>query len=251
MPITRRTVKVYNAQDEPVVVEIVRNLTKVDVPSACHKVHEVQRLDTGDRSVLHVWEASLPRLQDDKASYWENERRGEFFSSLDRIKKDMPDVLKLSHPNILPYEAYAIDRSVIDVKVYLLQSFSFFRTMAGHKANGPPREKFLVECAKYCLEGLAYLHREGTYHGDLRETCLLAGSCINEFCVSDFNIDKKITSAFLNYLNRELPSRYRPTGSDDSKRDIYTLALILVQMVRSKPLAMVSFIFIYLFLFLI
>ncbi|KAI1619838.1 mitogen-activated protein kinase [Exophiala viscosa] len=171
-----------------------------------------------------------------KAAGHDKDRIKEMVAALDQEIDTMKD---LEHPNIVQYLGF--ERKEFAVSIYLeyIPGGSVGSCLRKH---GKFEESVVRSLTRQTLEGLAYLHREGILHRDLKADNILLdldGTCK----ISDFGISKKSDNIYGNDVTNSMqgsvfwmaPEVVRSQGQGYSaKVDIWSLGCVVLEMFAGK-----------------
>lgn len=163
----------------------------------------------------------------------------------DRFQREGITQLRLHHPNII--RCYDLDK--LNGYVYLLMEYVSgpnLHQIISH-SSGPIPAEFAVPWFCQLLSGISYAHREGIIHRDLKPSNIL----VKEFSghirgpevlkIGDFGIAKILgrdghtaVGAKLGTIFYMSPEQIRDSKTIDQRTDIYSLGIILFQMVCGR-----------------
>jgi mitogen-activated protein kinase kinase kinase len=171
-----------------------------------------------------------------KSAGQDKDRIKEMVAALDIEIDTMKD---LEHPNIVQY--LGCDRREFSISIYL-EYISGGSVGSCLRKHGKFEESVVRSLTRQTLEGLAYLHREGILHRDLKADNILLdtdGTCK----ISDFGISKKSDNIYGNDVTNSMqgsvfwmaPEVVRSQGQGYSaKIDIWSLGCVVLEMFAGK-----------------
>lgn len=108
------------------------------------------------------------------------------------------------------------------------------QTLQKHK---PLKEKHIAYIVASTAQGLAYLHRAGIVHADIKPTNLLvtqqAQVKLADFGVSVFRHDPSLATGTLLFL---APEVLQPDGTHDTSSDIWSLGITCLALADGKKM---------------
>lgn len=185
---------------------------------------------TGEFLAVKQVEVSAKAAGNDKA------KMKELVAALDQEIDTMKD---LDHDNIVQYLGCERKETSISIFLEYISGGSIGSCLRKH---GKFEESLVSSLTRQILEGLAYLHREGILHRDLKADNILLdldGTCK----ISDFGISKKTDNIYGNDVTNSMqgsvfwmaPEVIRSQGHGYSaKVDIWSLGCVVLEMFAGK-----------------
>ncbi|KAF1808115.1 hypothetical protein P152DRAFT_406111 [Eremomyces bilateralis CBS 781.70] len=171
-----------------------------------------------------------------KAAGSDKERMKEMMRSLDT---EIETMQHLDHPNIVSY--LGCERKDFSISIFL-EYISGGSIGSCLRKHGKFEESVVSSLTRQTLQGLAYLHREGILHRDLKADNILLdldGTCK----ISDFGISKKSDNIYGNDVTNSMqgsvfwmaPEVIRSQGQGYSaKVDIWSLGCVVLEMFAGR-----------------
>ncbi len=157
-----------------------------------------------------------------------------------RMHREVMITGRLIHPNI----ATLFDAGIEDGAAYLVMELVDGETLKERMRRGPLPRKEAVGIALQALDAVAYAHRQGVVHLDLKPENLLL-SREGKIKVVDFSIakvaefasiDLSLSSGAMGTLAYMAPEQLL-SESVDPRSDVYALGVVLFEMVLGRSLA--------------
>src|SRR5262249_45847650 len=199
----------------------------------------LEELGRGGMGVVYkAWQKSLGRQVALKMIL-----RGEHASSGDvaRFRVEAQAAAHLEHPNIVP--VYAAGEH--DGQAYFCMRYVEGQTLAEVLARGPMRPRDAASLLVAIARAVDFAHQRGIIHRDLKPSNILLDK-EGEPHVTDFGLAKRVqgpagggltlTGAIIGtpaYMAPEQISGHR--GTPGSASDIYSLGVILYEMITGRP----------------
>ena len=171
-----------------------------------------------------------------KAAGSDRERIKEMVAALDT---EIDTMQHLEHPNIVQY--LGCERMEFSISIYL-EYISGGSVGSCLRKHGRFEESVVKALARQTLEGLAYLHREGILHRDLKADNILL-DLDGTSKISDFGISKKSDNIYGNDASNSMqgsvfwmaPEVVRSQGMGYSaKVDIWSLGCVVLEMFAGR-----------------
>ena len=171
-----------------------------------------------------------------KAAGQDKDKMKEMVSALDQ---EIDTMQHLEHPNIVQY--LGCERKEYSISIFL-EYISGGSVGSCLRKHGKFEESLVSSLTRQTLEGLAYLHREGVLHRDLKADNILLdvdGTCK----ISDFGISKKTDNIYGNDVTNSMqgsvfwmaPEVIRSQGQGYSaKVDIWSLGCVVLEMFAGR-----------------
>jgi len=171
-----------------------------------------------------------------KAAGQDKEKVKEMVKSLDQ---EIDTMQHLDHPNIVSY--LGCERKEFSISIFL-EYISGGSIGSCLRKHGKFEESVVSSLTRQTLQGLAYLHREGILHRDLKADNILLdldGTCK----ISDFGISKKTDNIYGNDITNSMqgsvfwmaPEVIRSQGQGYSaKVDIWSLGCVVLEMFAGR-----------------
>lgn len=171
-----------------------------------------------------------------KAAGQDKDKMKEMVSALDQ---EIDTMQHLEHPNIVQY--LGCERKEYSISIFL-EYISGGSVGGCLRKHGKFGESLVSSLTRQTLEGLAYLHREGVLHRDLKADNILLdvdGTCK----ISDFGISKKTDNIYGNDVTNSMqgsvfwmaPEVIRSQGQGYSaKVDIWSLGCVVLEMFAGR-----------------
>ena len=171
-----------------------------------------------------------------KAAGQDKDKMKEMVSALDQ---EIDTMQHLEHPNIVQY--LGCERKEYSISIFL-EYISGGSVGGCLRKHGKFEESLVSSLTRQTLEGLAYLHREGVLHRDLKADNILLdvdGTCK----ISDFGISKKTDNIYGNDVTNSMqgsvfwmaPEVIRSQGQGYSaKVDIWSLGCVVLEMFAGR-----------------
>ncbi|MCJ1308634.1 hypothetical protein MMC25_002287 [Agyrium rufum] len=171
-----------------------------------------------------------------KAAGQDKDKIKELVSSLDQ---EIDTMQHLEHPNIVQYLGCEHSEYAISIFLEYISGGSVGSCLRKH---GKFEESVVRSLTRQTLEGLAYLHREGILHRDLKADNILLdvdGTCK----ISDFGISKRSDNIYGNDITNSMqgsvfwmaPEVVRSQGHGYSaKVDIWSLGCVVLEMFAGR-----------------
>ena len=171
-----------------------------------------------------------------KAAGQDKDKMKEMVSALDQ---EIDTMQHLEHPNIVQY--LGCERKEYSISIFL-EYISGGSVGSCLRKHGKFEESLVSSLTRQTLEGLAYLHREGVLHRDLKADNILLdvdGTCK----ISDFGISKKTDDIYGNDVTNSMqgsvfwmaPEVIRSQGQGYSaKVDIWSLGCVVLEMFAGR-----------------
>jgi serine/threonine protein kinase len=166
-------------------------------------------------------------------------RQGAF---IQRFQREVETIAQLQHPNII----MAFDADECDAGHFLVMEFVNGRDLAGEvEQGGPLAVADAVECTRQAAEGLAYAHRHGVIHRDVKPANLLRDAG-GEVKVADLGLARlntgksegsSLTQAggILGTADYIAPEQAMDSTSIDGRADVYSLGCTLYFLLTGRP----------------
>lgn len=171
-----------------------------------------------------------------KAAGQDKDKMKEMVGALDQ---EIDTMQHLEHPNIVQY--LGCERKEYSISIFL-EYISGGSVGSCLRKHGKFEESLVSSLTRQTLEGLAYLHREGVLHRDLKADNILLdvdGTCK----ISDFGISKKSDNIYGNDVTNSMqgsvfwmaPEVIRSQGQGYSaKVDIWSLGCVVLEMFAGR-----------------
>lgn len=194
------------------------------------RVYLGMNLTTGDFLAVKQVEVNQKVAGQDK------DKMKEMVGALDQ---EIDTMQHLEHPNIVQY--LGCERKEYSISIFL-EYISGGSVGSCLRKHGKFEESLVSSLTRQTLEGLAYLHREGVLHRDLKADNILLdvdGTCK----ISDFGISKKTDNIYGNDVTNSMqgsvfwmaPEVIRSQGQGYSaKVDIWSLGCVVLEMFAGR-----------------
>ncbi len=157
---------------------------------------------------------------------------------LERFKREAKLYAELEHPNIVPI----YDMGIHENTAYLIMKYIKGRTLKEiikERAPLPPQE--IVSIAEGLLSALAYMHRKGVVHRDIKPGNIIIEDETGRVVLADFGLARKIESdSHLTQTGQLLGTPYyvSPEQAQGQKAtfasDVYSVGITLFEMATGK-----------------
>lgn len=171
-----------------------------------------------------------------KAAGQDKDKMKEMVAALDQ---EIDTMQHLEHPNIVQY--LGCERKEYSISIFL-EYISGGSVGSCLRKHGKFEESLVSSLTRQIIEGLAYLHREGVLHRDLKADNILLdvdGTCK----ISDFGISKKTDNIYGNDVTNSMqgsvfwmaPEVIRaPEKGYSAKVDIWSLGCVVLEMFAGR-----------------
>ena len=153
-----------------------------------------------------------------------------------RFQIEAQSAASLSHPNIVSIYDVANEKDLHYIVMELIEGKTLKEFI---KESGKLEWKQAVEIASQIASGLAQAHKNHIIHRDIKpHNIIMTKDGISK--ITDFGIAKAVTSSTINASNSTLGSvhyfspEHARGGYTDEKSDIYSLGVVLYEMVTGK-----------------
>lgn len=142
-------------------------------------------------------------------------------------------------PNVTKYYGCYLDGPRVWIAMELAQGGSV-RTLMKASKDGVLEEKYIVIIVREVLLGLNYLHKSAIIHRDIKAANILV-TAVGKVMICDFGVSalSATTSSKRNTLmgtpNWMAPEVAQPVPAYDSKADIWSLGIMIYEMVKGTP----------------
>lgn len=142
-------------------------------------------------------------------------------------------------PNVTKYYGCYLDGPRVWIAMELAQGGSV-RTLMKASKGGVLEEKYIVLIVREVLLGLSYLHKSAIIHRDIKAANILI-TAVGKVMICDFGVSalSATTSSKRNTLmgtpNWMAPEVAQPVPNYDSKADIWSLGIMIYEMVKGTP----------------
>src|SRR2546427_7834974 len=160
-----------------------------------------------------------------------NDRHAQDDQFVERFRREAKNAASLSHPNIVSI----YDRGEAEGSYYIAMEYLDGRTLKELLVrNGPPPIPIAIDYARQILSALAFAHRNGIVHRDIKPHNIVVGGD-GRLKVTDFGIARSGASQMTEvgsivgtaqYLSPE-QARGAPV---DPRSDLYSLGIVLYEM---------------------
>jgi serine/threonine-protein kinase len=164
-----------------------------------------------------------------------NERHANDEQFVERFRREAQSAAGLNHPNIVS----VFDRGQAEGTYYIAMEYLDGRTLKDLLVrNGPPPIPIAIDYARQILSALAFAHRNGVVHRDIKPHNIVVGGD-GRLKVTDFGIARTGSSQMTEagsivgtaqYLSPE-QARGAPV---DQRSDIYSLGIVLYEMLTGE-----------------
>jgi len=165
--------------------------------------------------------------------------------ALARFQREARAVARLSHPHIVSVHVFG---ALTEGTAYLVMEYVRGRELAAHMAHGPMSERRALRIVAQVLDALIEAHRNGVVHRDLKpENIMLEDrdEPVDHVKVLDFGLarvvteaqgDGRLTAAGALFGTPRYMSPEQARGREaDARSDLYTVGLILWELVAGEP----------------
>jgi serine/threonine protein kinase len=206
---------------QPSVHQLFRRLETVG-KGAYGSVHKGVHIPTGNLVALKI--INLDTAEDDVGD----------------IQREVTLLTQLRDaPNVTKYYGCYLDGPRVWIAMELAQGGSV-RTLMKSSKGGVLEEKYIVIIVREVLLGLNYLHKSAIIHRDIKAANILI-TALGKVMICDFGVSalSATTSSKRNTLmgtpNWMAPEVAQPVPAYDSKADIWSLGIMVYEMVKGTP----------------
>ena len=206
---------------QPSVHQLFRRLETVG-KGAYGSVHKGVHIPTGNLVALKI--INLDTADDDVAD----------------IQREVTLLTQLRDaPNVTKYYGCYLDGPRVWIAMEFAQGGSV-RTLMKASKGGVLEEKYIVLIVREVLLGLNYLHKSAIIHRDIKAANILI-TAAGKVMICDFGVSalSTTTSSKRNTLmgtpNWMAPEVAQPVPNYDSKADIWSLGIMIYEMVKGTP----------------
>ena len=206
---------------QPSVHQLFRRLETVG-KGAYGSVHKGVHIPTGNLVALKI--INLDTADDDVAD----------------IQREVTLLTQLRDaPNVTKYYGCYLDGPRVWIAMEFAQGGSVWTLMKASK-GGVLEEKYIVLIVREVLLGLNYLHKSAIIHRDIKAANILI-TAVGKVMICDFGVSalSTTTSSKRNTLmgtpNWMAPEVAQPVPNYDSKADIWSLGIMIYEMVKGTP----------------
>jgi serine/threonine protein kinase len=206
---------------QPSVHQLFRRLETVG-KGAYGSVHKGVHIPTGNLVALKI--INLDTAEDDVGD----------------IQREVTLLTQLRDaPNVTKYYGCYLDGPRVWIAMELAQGGSV-RTLMKSSKGGILEEKYIVIIVREVLTGLSYLHKSAIIHRDIKAANILV-TAAGKVVICDFGVSalSATTSSKRNTLrgtpNWMAPEVAQPVPAYDSKADIWSLGIMVYEMVKGTP----------------
>lgn len=186
-----------------------------------------------ERSILRVFKLLRHELADDS-------------QGAHLFKREVQILLKLNHPNIVQLEDHGIHENL---GRYICMEYITGHTLKAHlrRSPQPPEHKQILRWTQQLCESLKYFHGKQIIHRDLKpENIFLQGPDtpgetlkLFDFGIASCPDIEEIPARFVGTPRYMSPEQIRG-DSIDGRADLYSLGVILYELLTHRPLFMES-----------
>ncbi|KIJ61355.1 hypothetical protein HYDPIDRAFT_177095 [Hydnomerulius pinastri MD-312] len=206
---------------QPTVHQLFRRLETVG-KGAYGSVHKGVHIPTGNIVALKI--INLDTADDD----------------VEAIQREVALLTQLRDaPNVTKYYGCYLDGPRVWITMEFAQGGSV-RTLMQTSKDGVIEERFIVIIIREVLIGLSYLHKSAIIHRDIKAANVLV-TATGKVMICDFGVSalSATTTSKRNTLmgtpNWMAPEVAQPTPAYDSKADIWSLGIMVYEMVKGAP----------------
>jgi len=157
---------------------------------------------------------------------------------VERFRREAQAAANLSHPNIVPVFDWGEDGGTYFIVMEFIDGEPLSAVL---RASGPLPPPRVVDIGVHVAAALAYAHRHGVIHRDVKPGNVLITSD-GQVKVTDFGIARAVnteesltqTGAVMGTATYFSPEQAEGIGVD-SRSDIYSLGVVLYEMVAGRP----------------
>jgi serine/threonine-protein kinase len=156
----------------------------------------------------------------------------------DRFEREAEILQQFRHPNIVRFLAWGKFRGTSYIAMEYVQGETLDKLVQEH-GHMPWRQ--VVDLGIQICEALHYAHEHGVVHRDLKPSNLML-STDGKIKLTDFGIAKDLDATTLTATGRTLgtaaymsPEQIRGTPAVSHKTDLYSLGVVMYQMLVGKP----------------
>ncbi|KZV63027.1 kinase-like protein [Peniophora sp. CONT] len=142
-------------------------------------------------------------------------------------------------PNITRYYGSYLDGPRLWIVMELAQGGSVYQLMKAGPGN-TVEEKYVVILVREVLVGLAYLHKMGVIHRDIKSANVLV-TAQGKVMICDFGVSALLATTsskrntFIGTLNWMAPEVVQAVPNYDTKADIWSLGIMIYEMIKGQP----------------
>lgn len=153
----------------------------------------------------------------------------------DRFRNEARTIARLQHPHILPLYDYGSEDDIL----YLVMAYIEGGTLADRVIDGPLPLRDIERMLREIASALDYAHRQGVIHRDIKPANILLDT-EGHALLGDFGIAKIAGGANLTGTGVVGTPAYMPPeqargGEIDARADIYSLGVVVYQMLCGQP----------------
>jgi serine/threonine-protein kinase 24/25/MST4 len=142
-------------------------------------------------------------------------------------------------PNITKYFGSFLDGPRLWIVMELAQGGSVYQLMKAWPDNSLD-ERYVVLLVREVLVGLAYLHKSGVIHRDIKSANVLV-TAQGKVMICDFGVSALLATTaskrntFIGTLNWMAPEVVQAVPNYDTKADIWSLGIMIYEMIKGSP----------------
>ena len=147
------------------------------------------------------------------------------------LEQEMNSLVKLKHPNLVPYYGFNSSQSSKSLDVFISQEFVAGVDVSCYLSGDLVMELDMIrQLCGDILSGLSCLHGANIVHRDIRDTSIFLSSQ-GTFRLADFSLDRRIREMLQEVNNVDVEEVFPPSvGRGGKKSDIYRVGILVLSL---------------------